>query len=120
MGDWEYRRVSFLTGGGWCNSITTCLARRDTRLDSSKHMTMELVFSGILSNIQNFKPYFYDRNIIKVRYCDGSSFTGDVETVNPAMNLHFRGGRIFITIVENLLTKGMEHARNAILVRLVD
>ncbi|KAI4371896.1 hypothetical protein MLD38_010192 [Melastoma candidum] len=102
-------------GGGWCNNVTTCLARRDTRLGSSKHMAMELVFSGILSNIRNFNPGFYNWNRIKVRYCDGASFTGDVETVNPATKLHFRGGRVFIAIVEDLLAKGMKHAQNAIL-----
>lgn len=26
---------------------------------------------------------FYNWNRVKVRYCDGSSFTGDVEAVNP-------------------------------------
>lgn len=28
-------------------------------------------------------PDFYNWNRVKVRYCDGSSFTGDVEAVNP-------------------------------------
>jgi hypothetical protein len=28
-------------------------------------------------------PDFYNWNRIKVRYCDGSSFTGDVEAVDP-------------------------------------
>lgn len=26
---------------------------------------------------------FYNWNRIKIRYCDGSSFTGDVEAVDP-------------------------------------
>lgn len=26
---------------------------------------------------------FYNWNRVKIRYCDGSSFTGDVEAVNP-------------------------------------
>jgi len=26
---------------------------------------------------------FYNWNRVKVRYCDGASFTGDVEAVNP-------------------------------------
>lgn len=26
---------------------------------------------------------FYNWNRVKVRYCDGSSFTGDVQAVNP-------------------------------------
>lgn len=43
-------------GGGWCNDVTTCLARKNTRLGSSKAMVKELSFSGILSNKQKFNP----------------------------------------------------------------
>ncbi|KAL3738527.1 hypothetical protein ACJRO7_019968 [Eucalyptus globulus] len=105
----------FVEGGGWCNNVTTCLARRDTRVGSSKQMVKELSFSGILSNKQKFNPDFYNWNKIKVRYCDGASFTGDVEAVNPATNLHFRGARAFVAIVEDLMSKGMSNAQNAIL-----
>ncbi|GMQ03747.1 hypothetical protein CsSME_00049426 [Camellia sinensis var. sinensis] len=72
-----------IEGGGWCNNATTCLSRIDTRLGSSKQMAVQLVFSGILSNQQKFNPDFYNWNRIKVRYCDGASFTGDVEAVDP-------------------------------------
>nr|GMD99248.1 pectin acetylesterase 8-like [Ipomoea batatas] len=58
---------------------------------------------------------FYNWNRVKVRYCDGASFTGDVEAVDPANNLHFRGARIFQAVMEDLLAKGMKNARNAIL-----
>ncbi|XP_030472075.1 pectin acetylesterase 8-like [Syzygium oleosum] len=102
-------------GGGWCNNVTTCLDRRDTRLGSSKQMVKEVSFSGILSNKQKFNPDFYNWNKIKVRYCDGASFTGDVEAVNPATNLHFRGARAFVAIIEDLLSKGMSNAQNAVL-----
>lgn len=30
---------------------------------------------------------FYNWNRIKIRYCDGSSFTGDVEAVDPVICL---------------------------------
>ena len=43
-------------GGGWCNNATTCLARRDNRLGSSKKMVKQIAFSGMLSNKQNFNP----------------------------------------------------------------
>jgi hypothetical protein len=33
--------------------------------------------------LQSWKPDFYNWNKVKVRYCDGSSFTGDVEEVDP-------------------------------------
>ncbi|MBA0584185.1 hypothetical protein Gorai_015010 [Gossypium raimondii] len=55
------------------------------------------------------------RNRIKVRYCDGSSFTGDVAAVNPVTNLHFRGARVWLAVMEDLLSKGMRNAENAIL-----
>ncbi|KAK1396776.1 Pectin acetylesterase [Heracleum sosnowskyi] len=102
-------------GGGWCNNVTTCLDRKNTRLGSSKQMTKVLSFSGMFSNKAKFNPDFYNWNTIKVRYCDGASFTGDVEAVDPATNLHFRGQRIFLAVIEDLLAKGMKDAKNAII-----
>lgn len=102
-------------GGGWCNNVTTCLSRKSTRLGSSKEMVKEVAFSGLLSKFQKFNPDFYNWNRIKVRYCDGASFTGDVEAVDPATNLHFRGARAWLAIIEDLLSKGMRSAENAIL-----
>ncbi|XP_017253447.1 pectin acetylesterase 8 [Daucus carota subsp. sativus] len=102
-------------GGGWCNNATTCLDRINTRLGSSKQMTKVLSFSGMFSNKAKFNPDFYDWNTIKVRYCDGASFTGDVEAVDPATNLHYRGQRIFLAVIEDLLAKGMKDAKNAII-----
>ncbi|KAG5592253.1 hypothetical protein H5410_042767 [Solanum commersonii] len=78
------------------------------RLGSSKQMVENLAFSGILSNLPQFNP-------VKVGYCDGSSFTGDVQAVNPITNLHFRGARVFLAVMEDLLAKGMKNAENAIL-----
>ncbi|KAL5724771.1 [Wnt protein] O-palmitoleoyl-L-serine hydrolase [Ranunculus cassubicifolius] len=102
-------------GGGWCNNATTCLAKRDTRLGSSKQMAKQVSFSGLMHNKQKYNPDFYNWNRIKVRYCDGSSFTGDVEEVDPATNLHFRGARIFRAVIEDLLEKGMKNAENALI-----
>ncbi|XP_071737387.1 pectin acetylesterase 8-like [Rutidosis leptorrhynchoides] len=104
-----------IEGGGWCNNITTCLARSGTRLGSSAQMAEQVAFSGILSNLPQYNPDFYNWNKIKVRYCDGASFTSDVEEVNPKTNLHFRGARIFYAIIDDLLEKGMNNAENAIL-----
>lgn len=102
-------------GGGWCNNASNCLQRRDTRLGSSKYMVKQLAFSGILSNSQKSNPDFYNWNKAKVRYCDGSSFTGDVEAVDPATNLHYRGARVFLAVIEDLMAKGMSHADKALL-----
>ncbi|XP_042434484.1 pectin acetylesterase 8-like [Zingiber officinale] len=102
-------------GGGWCNNLTTCLARKNTRLGSSKQMATQLAFSGILSNSQAFNPDFYNWNRVKIRYCDGSSFTGDVEKVDPVTNLHYRGARVWRAVMEDLLVQGMSEAENALL-----
>ncbi|KAL0447636.1 UNVERIFIED_CONTAM: Pectin acetylesterase 8 [Sesamum latifolium] len=102
-------------GGGWCNNVTTCLARTKTRLGSSKLMAKQIAFSGIFSNKPQFNPDFYNWNRIKVRYCDGASFTGDIEAVDPATNLYYRGARVFVAVIEDLLAKGMKNAENAIL-----
>ncbi|KAK7846579.1 pectin acetylesterase 8 [Quercus suber] len=104
-----------IEGGGWCNNVTLCLNRSETRLGSSKHMDKAVNFTGILSRVQNYNPDFYNWNRIKIRYCDGASFTGDVEAVDPDTNLHFRGARIWPAVIEDLLSKGMKDAKNAFL-----
>ncbi|KAJ7953314.1 Pectin acetylesterase [Quillaja saponaria] len=104
-----------IEGGGWCNNVTTCLSRKNSRLGSSKRMAKQIAFSGILSNRKQFNPDFYNWNRIKIRYCDGASFTGDVQAVNRATNLHFRGARVWLAVIEDLLAKGMRSAENAIL-----
>ncbi|XP_015891691.3 pectin acetylesterase 8-like [Ziziphus jujuba] len=105
----------YLSGGAWCENVTACLKRKNLPLGSSKLMEKQFNFTGIMSNQQELNPYFYNWNIIRVRYCDGSSFTGDVEAVDPATNLHFRGARIWHAVMEDLLAKGMKNAENAIL-----
>ncbi|XP_020969012.1 pectin acetylesterase 8 isoform X1 [Arachis ipaensis] len=107
--------IVHLEGGGWCSDVSSCLERKDTRLGSSKQMDTQAGFYGILNNQQDYNPDFYNWNRIKIRYCDGSSFTGDVEEVDPTNNLHFRGARIFEAVIKHLLAKGMENAENAIL-----
>ncbi|XP_021768391.1 pectin acetylesterase 8-like isoform X2 [Chenopodium quinoa] len=102
-------------GGGWCNNITTCLERKYSHLGSSWKMEKQLAFSGILGNNPMFNPDFYNWNRVKIRYCDGASFTGDVEAVNSITKLHFRGARIWHAVIEDLLLKGMKNAKNAIL-----
>ncbi|GAB4857954.1 Pectin acetylesterase 8 [Ancistrocladus abbreviatus] len=104
-----------IEGGAWCNNATTCLAKRNTRLGSSKYMTKQYTFSGILSKLQKFNPDFYSWNRVKVRYCDGSSFTGDVEAVDPRTKLYYRGARVWRAIVNELMAKGMKNAQNVLL-----
>ncbi|KAJ8527576.1 hypothetical protein K7X08_015027 [Anisodus acutangulus] len=106
--------IILLSGGAWCRNITDCLNRSKTDLGSSKLM-MPFIFLGIFSKSKSENPDFYNWNKVFVRYCDGGSFTGDIESVDLATNLHFRGARIFDAVIEDLLAKGLKDAKNAIL-----
>ncbi|XP_055822177.1 pectin acetylesterase 8-like [Solanum dulcamara] len=107
--------IIYLDGGGWCNSILDCLNRSTMYLGSTKKMDKQGFFAGILHNTSKYNPEFYNWNRVRVKYCDGSSFTGDVEQVHPENKLYFRGARIFKAIMEDLWSKGMKNAENAIL-----
>ncbi|CAN4080415.1 unnamed protein product [Withania somnifera] len=101
-------------GGAWCSSVAECVYRAKKDLGSSKYMD-PLTFQGIHSKNESANPDFYNWNKIVLAYCDGGSFIGDVEYVDPATKLHFRGARIFKVVMEELLAKGLKNAKNAIL-----
>ncbi|KAK3030386.1 hypothetical protein RJ639_038914 [Escallonia herrerae] len=102
-----------LEGGGWCNTIRACVYRKTTRRGSSNHMEKQIPFTGILSNKAEENPDFFNWNRVKVRYCDGASFAGDNE--DKAAQLHFRGQRIWLAAMEDLMSKGMRYANQALL-----
>ncbi|XP_020268547.1 pectin acetylesterase 12-like [Asparagus officinalis] len=66
-----------LEGGGWCNNLRTCTYRKKSRRGSSYYMEKEISFTGIMSDKREENPDFYNWNRVKVRYCDGASFTGE-------------------------------------------
>nr|XP_019703936.1 pectin acetylesterase 12 [Elaeis guineensis]XP_029118083.1 pectin acetylesterase 12 [Elaeis guineensis] len=102
-----------LEGGGWCSDIKTCVFRKTTRRGSSYHMERMIPFTGILSNKREENPDFFNWNRVKVRYCDGASFLG--EGYNAAAGLYFRGQRIWLAVMEDLMSKGMRYANQALL-----
>ncbi|KAL1312886.1 hypothetical protein HN51_039458 [Arachis hypogaea] len=102
-----------LEGGGWCNSIRTCVYRKRTRRGSSTFMEKEIPFTGILSNKAEENPDFFNWNRVKIRYCDGASFTGDSE--DKTADLQFRGQRIWAAAIEDLMSQGMRFAEQALL-----
>ncbi|KAK8489919.1 hypothetical protein V6N13_003017 [Hibiscus sabdariffa] len=105
--------VIHLEGGGWCNNIRTCVFRKTTRRGSSKFMEKQLNFTGILSNKPAENPDFYNWNRVRVRYCDGASFAG--EGHDEVNQLYFRGQRIWSAVMEELMSKGMQNAKQALL-----
>ncbi|XP_068659800.1 pectin acetylesterase 12-like isoform X2 [Aristolochia californica] len=105
--------VIHLEGGGWCNNVRTCVYRKKSGRGSSNYMTKEIAFTGILSNKAEENPDFFNWNRVKVRYCDGASFSG--EGVNQAAGLVFRGQRIWLAAMEALMSRGMRYAKEALL-----
>ncbi|XP_072996648.1 pectin acetylesterase 12-like [Typha latifolia] len=102
-----------LEGGGWCNDIRSCVFRKTTRRGSSNYMEKQIAFTGILSDKAEENPDFYSWNRVKVRYCDGASFAG--EGYDEASGLYFRGQRIWSAAMEDLMSKGMSSAKQALL-----
>ncbi|XP_019181550.1 PREDICTED: pectin acetylesterase 7-like [Ipomoea nil] len=112
----------YMEGGGWCQSIEECKSRTFDHKGSSKHMMKndffkgdnDFMFGGMLNKNSKINPTEFRKwNIIIMRYCDGSSFTGDVE--QPVNNLYFRGKRIFEAITNELLSKGLKDAKQVFL-----
>eukprot|EP00252_Welwitschia_mirabilis_P003971 TRINITY_DN1406_c0_g2_i1.p1 TRINITY_DN1406_c0_g2~~TRINITY_DN1406_c0_g2_i1.p1 ORF type:complete len:327 (+),score=36.56 TRINITY_DN1406_c0_g2_i1:83-982(+) len=77
-------------------------------------MEKQIQFSGILSNKPSENPDFFNWNRVKVRYCDGASFAGDMD-VEKKDNIYFRGQHIWKEVTKDLLAKGMNKAHQALL-----
>ncbi|XP_070666242.1 pectin acetylesterase 12-like isoform X2 [Malus domestica] len=102
-----------LQGGAWCNDTKSCSNRKFSAYGSSAHMEKERAFSGILSNKSEENPEFFNWNRVELRYCDGASFSGDSE--NQEAQLQFRGQRIWLSAMDDLMSKGMRNANHALL-----
>ncbi|KAE8660239.1 Pectin acetylesterase 6 [Hibiscus syriacus] len=105
--------VIHLEGSGWRNNIRTCVFRKTTRPGSSKFMEKQLNFTGILRNKPEENPGSYNWNRVRVRYWDGDSFAG--EGYDEANELYFRRKRIWSVAMEELMSKGMSNANQALL-----
>ncbi|CAD6228780.1 unnamed protein product [Miscanthus lutarioriparius] len=104
-----------LEGGAWCNTTEDCSSRSLTDLGSSKFMK-PIEFEGMLSNNHTENPYFYNWNIVDIRYCDGGSFAGDAEGEDRnGTKLFYRGLRIWEAVVDELMAKGMDTAKQVLL-----
>uniref|UniRef100_A0A1D1YDL3 Pectin acetylesterase n=2 Tax=Anthurium amnicola TaxID=1678845 RepID=A0A1D1YDL3_9ARAE len=83
---------------------------------SSDYMERQVAFNGILSRNQSQNPDFYNWNRVVLRYCDGASFSGNVETeIQDGTKLFFRGQRIWEVIMDELMTCGLASAKQALL-----
>ncbi|KAL0838071.1 hypothetical protein Bca101_089961 [Brassica carinata] len=86
------------------------------RLGSSKYFEHEVSFQGVLSSDPSQNPDFFNWNRVKVRYCDGASFSGRPEAeLKNETRLFFRGQLIWEAIIDELLSMGMSNAKQDVL-----
>ncbi|KAM0884142.1 hypothetical protein ACQ4PT_031184 [Festuca glaucescens] len=116
FGEGSDKWLLHLEGGSWCRNLTVCGQRKKTNLGSSDYMERRVEFVGILSDDELQNPDFYNWNKVKVRYCDGASFSGNVEDeFQDGTSFYFRGQRIWEAVMRELLSKGLSRAKEAFL-----
>ncbi|CAO1940285.1 unnamed protein product [Urochloa humidicola] len=116
FGDGSHSWLLHLEGGSWCRNFKSCARRKKTNLGSSAHMDTRVEFVGILSDDQSQNPDFYNWNKVKIRYCDGASFSGNVQDeVKNGTGFFFRGQHIWEAVMADLLSKGLSRAKQAFL-----
>jgi hypothetical protein len=84
--------VVMIDGGGWCFGLLDCFAR--TQPDYAGGSLGSSKYWANWSWAWDFGPAFADWGVIHLPYCDGASFTGNVEDpvpYNSSVNLYFRG-----------------------------
>lgn len=73
------------SGGGWCTSLPDCCRRAVTSLGSTSAYTSSSTIDmrnlplGYLSRSNATNPYMAEYNIAILTYCDGASFSGNLE-----------------------------------------
>mmetsp|Transcript_22421 Transcript_22421/g.33555 ORF Transcript_22421/g.33555 Transcript_22421/m.33555 type:complete len:378 (+) Transcript_22421:58-1191(+) len=113
--DDENNWVIFHQGGGWCGSDTNCLRRSRGRFGSSNSWGPtydESQGSEIFSS-----PLFENYTIVFAMYCDGSSWTSDVDHPVIVRNrpIYYRGHRLLEALIHNLVhVEGLKNATNVL------
>ena len=102
----------FMEGGGWCMGDDNCLQRSLTDLGSSAKYPEEMGNAEGTGLYDQFATF----NIVYMKYCDGGSFTGDVDapvvvTTQNNATIYYRGRRILDALFDELLTsRGLDKA----------
>eukprot|EP01064_Diplonema_japonicum_P033817 TRINITY_DN6773_c0_g1_i1.p1 TRINITY_DN6773_c0_g1~~TRINITY_DN6773_c0_g1_i1.p1 ORF type:complete len:442 (+),score=72.56 TRINITY_DN6773_c0_g1_i1:70-1326(+) len=111
--DWEI----YFEGGGWCYDEMDCYGRAQTSLGSSKDWANGTTIHGLMNPDCHHNPDFCNFNRVKLSYCDGTSFSGDVSTPITVNNtaLHFKGKQNMISSFNKLLSMGLGSAKRVVL-----
>jgi hypothetical protein len=118
------RWTMHLQGGGWCTSVQDCFGRSNGALGSSKsyRTDMDSILArydggahGIFSSDPAVNPDFHNHTKSYVRYCDGASFAGNLDTPVTApgkgRSIHFRGRRVLDAVLDSMITVGLGKAK---------
>ncbi|GMH76033.1 hypothetical protein TrST_g9430 [Triparma strigata] len=116
----EYAKTStkkyqlFFEGGGWCYNDKDCANRATGDLGSSKNYPSQIdMAGGVASANCNINPAFCDFNKVYMKYCDGNSFSGALDSTvhieETDQDLHFRGHYILEAVLTDLIAnEGMD------------
>ncbi|XP_071795904.1 uncharacterized protein [Asterias amurensis] len=107
-----------LQGGGWCWNASDCYNRSLGPLGSSYKLPAQTPFYGIMSANYTVNPEFYDWNMVMINYCDGASFSGNLEAPVRYNNtaVYYRGARVLKLVMAYLIkTTGLRVAKKVIL-----
>lgn len=107
-------------GGGWCTSTEDCYQRSLTAIGSSRTWPpsgcpgMDGGANGMFSSDCSINP-FCNYTMVHLNYCDGASFSGDVEAPvpvpgRPGVQLQYRGRRILDASIAALMPLGLANA----------
>jgi hypothetical protein len=105
-------------GGGWCESMDDCLSRSQGTLGSSSTYPQTAnLGDGYFSTDAGVNPMMHNWNHVKMRYCDGASFSGNNDTVAEykGTQLYFRGKRIREAMAKDLFdSRGLKDATDLV------
>ena len=99
--------VLYFKGGGWCYNETSCAARAGGIIGSSQNLNKSqptFTSEGPLDAIAAANPEFANWHHIELWYCDGGSFSGDLDNSVSVdgKEIWFRGRRNLATILDHL------------------
>lgn len=107
--------VIYFEGGAWCFNKKNCLARAKEYLGTSNGLQDTILGPEVLTPNAIINPNFHDWNFVFVHYCDGASYSGNMNTsvtVN-GYELYFRGQQILQALIRDLQqNKDMKNAKN--------
>lgn len=113
--DGETKFHIYLEGGGACAGIEeqvievfdSCVDRAGTALGSSNSYPVTANFDfDYMSTDASINPLSYNWNTLYVKYCDGSGYSSNNETlvyINDSLSLHMTGFRILYSVFDELL-----------------